>query len=136
VAAYVGVLAVVANALRTLPAHRGETLEELQVAVMVASAADPPVVNGAARLVSVSVAGAPVAEIIPFSVGETGNLTVHVVAPSSAGTLTVTVVADPDRCPGDLSVRRSGSRAVEPRCRKEERWRRRHQCGRPGCSRP
>jgi WS/DGAT/MGAT family acyltransferase len=51
----------------------------------------------------VRLAAAPVARIVPFSVGETGNLTVHFVALSYAGVLTVTAVADPDHVP-DLPV--------------------------------
>jgi diacylglycerol O-acyltransferase len=51
----------------------------------------------------VSVAGAPVATLIPLSVGDGGNVTVSFVALSYAGTLTVTAVADPDRVP-DLPV--------------------------------
>ena len=39
----------------------------------------------------------------PVSVGEAGNLTVTFVALSYAGTLTVTIIADPDRVP-DLPV--------------------------------
>jgi diacylglycerol O-acyltransferase len=50
-----------------------------------------------------TLAGAPVAAIVPVSVGEAGNLTVNFVALSYAGTLTVTVTADPDRVP-DLPV--------------------------------
>jgi diacylglycerol O-acyltransferase / wax synthase len=46
-----------------------------------------------------SLAGARIVDLIPFSVGEAGNVTLHVVALSYAGTLTVTVVADPDRVP-------------------------------------
>jgi diacylglycerol O-acyltransferase len=166
-------LAVVAGALHTLLARRGEAVEEFQVAVMVdpgrAALGDPPA-NGAAPMVvtvpaegpvgdrverlagvvrarrgavldrptggvlpalfavlarlglyrlymshqhrlhtlvsnvrgprgRIRVAGGPVAEIIPFSVGETGNLTVQLVALSYADTLTVTVVAEPDRVP-------------------------------------
>lgn len=41
--------------------------------------------------------GAPIAAIVPVSVAEAGNLTVNFLALSYAGTLTVTVVADPDR---------------------------------------
>lgn len=51
---------------------------------------------------SLTVAGVPVAAVIPISVGEAGNLTVSFVALSYAGELTVTV-ADPDRVP-DLPV--------------------------------
>ena len=42
--------------------------------------------------------GLPIAEIIPVS-GTTGNVTVAFAALSYAGTLVVTVVADPDGCP-------------------------------------
>lgn len=42
--------------------------------------------------------GAPVVDVIPVS-GISGNITVAFVALSYAGTLNVTVVADPDRCP-------------------------------------
>jgi diacylglycerol O-acyltransferase / wax synthase len=48
-------------------------------------------------------AGAPVRDLVPLSVGEAGDLTVQFVALSYAGTLTVTVVADPDQVP-DLAV--------------------------------
>jgi WS/DGAT/MGAT family acyltransferase len=47
----------------------------------------------------VAVAGAPVTAMIPFSVGEAGNITVSAVALSYAGTLTVTLVVDPDQVP-------------------------------------
>lgn len=43
--------------------------------------------------------GAPVAEMIPLSVGEAGNMTVQFVALSYAGRLVVTVVADPRHVP-------------------------------------
>ncbi|WP_448628143.1 wax ester/triacylglycerol synthase domain-containing protein [Geodermatophilus sp. URMC 64] len=52
---------------------------------------------------AVSLAGAPVATLIPLSVGDGGNVTVSFVALSYAGTLTVTAVADPERVP-DLPV--------------------------------
>lgn len=42
--------------------------------------------------------GAPVVDVIPVS-GISGNITVAFVVLSYAGTLNVTVVADPDRCP-------------------------------------
>ena len=42
--------------------------------------------------------GAPVEELIPVS-GTTGNVTVAFAVLSYAGTLVVTVVADPDGCP-------------------------------------
>jgi hypothetical protein len=51
----------------------------------------------------VKLAGAPVRAIIPVAVGEAGDLTVTFVAFSYAGTLSVTVVADPDTVP-DLPV--------------------------------
>ncbi|HXV92005.1 MAG TPA: wax ester/triacylglycerol synthase domain-containing protein [Pseudonocardia sp.] len=44
-------------------------------------------------------AGAPIRTIVPVAVGEAGNATVNFVALSYAGTLVVTVVADPDRVP-------------------------------------
>lgn len=44
-------------------------------------------------------AGVPVRAMIPLVVGGTTNITVAFVALSYAGSLTVTVVADPDRCP-------------------------------------
>nr|MDQ2709679.1 WS/DGAT domain-containing protein [Actinomycetota bacterium] len=47
--------------------------------------------------------GASIAAIVPVSVAEAGNLTVNFLALSYAGTLTVTVVADPDRV-SDLPV--------------------------------
>jgi hypothetical protein len=50
--------------------------------------------------------GMPVAEVIPVS-GTTGNVTVAFAALSYAGTLVVTVVADPDGCP-DLPVLAAG----------------------------
>ena len=50
----------------------------------------------------VTLAGAPVASIIPLS-GTTGNVTVAFAVLSYCGTLTFTVVADPDRVP-DLPV--------------------------------
>jgi diacylglycerol O-acyltransferase / wax synthase len=177
-------LAAVAGALRVLLAHRGETVEEFRIGVMVAEGAaeradaagnrgaplivDVPATGSPAErvrciagvvraqrgsvagrptagvppalfavlarlglyrlymrhqrrlhtLVSnvrgprdrMSIAGAPVAEIIPFSVGETGNLTVHVVALSYADTVVVTLVADPDRVP-DLPVLATATQA-------------------------
>ena len=48
-------------------------------------------------------ANAAIAAVIPVSVAEPGNLTVTFVALSYAGTLTVTIIADPDRVP-DLPV--------------------------------
>ncbi len=48
-------------------------------------------------------AGAPVTSIVPVSVGEAGNITVSFLALSYAGTLTVTVQADPE-CAADLSL--------------------------------
>jgi diacylglycerol O-acyltransferase / wax synthase len=50
-----------------------------------------------------TLAGAPIASVIPVSVAEAGNLTVTFVALSYAGTLTVTIIADPDRV-ADLPV--------------------------------
>jgi diacylglycerol O-acyltransferase / wax synthase len=50
-----------------------------------------------------SLNGTPVAAILPISVGEAGNLTVTFVALSYAGTLTVTIVCDPDAVP-DMPV--------------------------------
>jgi hypothetical protein len=50
-----------------------------------------------------TLAGSPIAAVIPVSVAEAGNLTVTFVALSYAGTLTVTIIADPDRVP-DLAV--------------------------------
>ncbi|MEK6439079.1 wax ester/triacylglycerol synthase domain-containing protein [Pseudonocardia sp. T1-2H] len=55
-------------------------------------------------------AGAPVARIVPLSVGEAGNTTVNFVALSYAGTLTVSIVADPDQVP-DLAVLTDALRA-------------------------
>jgi diacylglycerol O-acyltransferase / wax synthase len=52
---------------------------------------------------SLAFGGAPVAAIVPVAVGETGNLSVTFVALSYAGTLTITVVCDPDAVP-DLPV--------------------------------
>ncbi len=46
--------------------------------------------------------GAPVIDVIPVS-GISGNITVAFVALSYAGTLNITAIADPDRCP-DLEV--------------------------------
>lgn len=48
---------------------------------------------------SVSLAGAPVRQLIPVSVAEAGNVTVNFVALSYAGTLTITIVADRDLVP-------------------------------------
>jgi diacylglycerol O-acyltransferase / wax synthase len=50
-----------------------------------------------------TLAGAPIESVIPVSVAEAGNLTVTFVALSYADTLTVTIIADPDRVP-DLPV--------------------------------
>jgi WS/DGAT/MGAT family acyltransferase len=47
----------------------------------------------------VTLGGVPVVAVVPLGVGETGNLTVTVLALSYAGALTVTLVADPDRVP-------------------------------------
>jgi diacylglycerol O-acyltransferase len=44
-------------------------------------------------------AGIGIDALLPVSVGENGNLTVTFQAISYAGTVTVTAVADPDRCP-------------------------------------
>ncbi len=49
--------------------------------------------------VSVSIGGVPVRELIPVSVAESGNVTVNFVALSYAGSLTVTIVAEPDHVP-------------------------------------
>jgi WS/DGAT/MGAT family acyltransferase len=46
-----------------------------------------------------ALAGIPIESIIPISVGEAGNITVGFVVLSYAGTLTITVVADPDQFP-------------------------------------
>jgi diacylglycerol O-acyltransferase / wax synthase len=43
--------------------------------------------------------GAPVSAIVPVAIAEAGNLTVNVIALSYAGTLTVTISADPDLVP-------------------------------------
>lgn len=51
----------------------------------------------------VTVGGVAVTGAVPLAVGEAGNLTLSVLALSYAGTLCVTVVADPDRVP-DLDV--------------------------------
>jgi len=50
-----------------------------------------------------TLAQAPVTAVVPLAVGESGNVTVSFDALSYAGTLTVTVLADPDRVP-DLPV--------------------------------
>jgi hypothetical protein len=50
-----------------------------------------------------ALAGVPVRAIVPVAVGEAGNMPISFLALSYAGTLTVTVVADPDRVP-DLPV--------------------------------
>jgi diacylglycerol O-acyltransferase / wax synthase len=52
---------------------------------------------------SFTFAGATVGTVIPVAVGEAGNVTVSFVVLSYAGTLTITVVADPDRVP-DLPI--------------------------------
>jgi WS/DGAT/MGAT family acyltransferase len=52
---------------------------------------------------SVTLAGTPIESIIPLSAGDLGNVTVTFMALSYAGTLTVTVIADPDQLP-DLAV--------------------------------
>ena len=57
-----------------------------------------------------TLAGAPIAAVIPVSVAEAGNLTVTFVALSYAGTLTVTIIADPANTP-------SCSRRMWPRNR-------------------
>jgi WS/DGAT/MGAT family acyltransferase len=46
-----------------------------------------------------ALAGSPIESIIPISAGEAGNITVGFVALSYAGTLTITLVADPDGTP-------------------------------------
>jgi hypothetical protein len=43
-----------------------------------------------------TLASVPVSAIVPVGVAEAGNLTVNVIALSYAGTLTVTLSADPD----------------------------------------
>jgi diacylglycerol O-acyltransferase / wax synthase len=50
-----------------------------------------------------AIGGAPVRAIVPVAVGNAGNMTVNFLALSYAGTLTVTVTADPDAVP-DLPV--------------------------------
>ena len=47
----------------------------------------------------VSIGGVPVRELIPVSVAESGNVAVNFVALSYAGSLTVTIVAEPDLVP-------------------------------------
>ena len=47
--------------------------------------------------------GCPVISAIPISVGDNGNVTVHFTVMSYAGTLTIAVIADPDRFP-DLDL--------------------------------
>ena len=47
--------------------------------------------------------GVPVSAIVPLAIAEAGNLTVNIIALSYAGTLTLTVSADPARVP-DLPV--------------------------------
>jgi len=51
----------------------------------------------------VTLAGDPVEAVLPFAVGEAGDVTVSFEAVSYAGTLAVTVVADADAVP-DLPV--------------------------------
>jgi hypothetical protein len=46
-----------------------------------------------------ALAGIRIESIIPISVGEAGNITVGFVVLSYAGTLTITVVADPNHTP-------------------------------------
>ena len=46
-----------------------------------------------------ALAGRPITTVVPVAVGEAGNLTVSFLALSYAGTLTVTVVVDPDHVP-------------------------------------
>lgn len=43
--------------------------------------------------------GSPVTSAIPISVGENGNVTVHFSVMSYAGTLTITIIVDPDHFP-------------------------------------
>ncbi|MEZ0074211.1 wax ester/triacylglycerol synthase domain-containing protein [Planotetraspora sp. GP83] len=57
-----------------------------------------------------TIAGATIRAIIPLSVSETGNVTVSFIALSYAGTLAITVVADPDHLP-DLPVLTAALRA-------------------------
>jgi WS/DGAT/MGAT family acyltransferase len=47
----------------------------------------------------ISLAGAPIKAIIPVAVGEAGNITVSFGMLSYAGTVTITVIADPDHFP-------------------------------------
>ena len=58
----------------------------------------------------VALDGVPVTAAIPLGVGEAGNLTVTALALSYAGTLTVTLIADPDRVP-DLDLLAGASRS-------------------------
>jgi diacylglycerol O-acyltransferase / wax synthase len=58
-------------------------------------------VHGPERLLTI--AGSTIESIIPISVGEAGNITVGFIVLSYAGTLTITVVVDPDQTP-DLPV--------------------------------
>ena len=58
-------------------------------------------VPGPAR--SITIGGVPVRGIVPVAVGNAGNLSVTFLALSYAGTLTVTVTADPEALP-DLPV--------------------------------
>ncbi len=58
-------------------------------------------VRGPGQLLSL--AGSPVESIVPIAVEDLGNVTVIFVALSYAGTLTVSVIADPDQVP-DLPV--------------------------------
>jgi len=58
----------------------------------------------------ISIAGAPVTDVVPVVLGPAGNLTVNFIAVSYAGTLTVTVVADPDHFP-ELPALADGLRA-------------------------
>ncbi|MFI7542445.1 wax ester/triacylglycerol synthase domain-containing protein [Actinoplanes sp. NPDC049599] len=58
----------------------------------------------------VRLAGATVDAVVPISIGESGNISISFLALSYAGTLTVTAVADPDRCL-DLAVLSAALRA-------------------------
>jgi len=59
--------------------------------------------------------GRAVRSIVPISVGESGNIAVSFQAMSYAGVLTVTAIADPDRCP-DVPVLVADLRAELDRC--------------------
>jgi hypothetical protein len=63
----------------------------------------------------IALCGRAVRSIVPVSVGESGNIAVSFQALSYAGTLTLTTVADPDRCPG-LPAMVTDLRACLGRC--------------------